>query len=180
MRPPVDEDRPVERSHVLKMVRAHLASQRILFREEACAADAAPLVRQRMRPALVLRRVPDRFGRGISAQATGLVERNPRVIGERRLPGVFGVIEPPVPRDVRRAATLGGRAADDEGRSGNRQQERRNPRSVPYVHVASRSEPPMSCGRRIIGRKTCATPGLSFRSSPVSRRKPAAGSSRAS
>ena len=57
MRAAIDEDWPVERSHVLKMVRTHLARQRILLGEDASAADTAPLMRQRMRTALIFRRI---------------------------------------------------------------------------------------------------------------------------
>ena len=78
VRPAVHEDRPVQRAHELDVVDARFARQRILLLEDARAAEAAPLVRRRVRPALVLRRSPDRFGRRVRAHAAGIVERNAR------------------------------------------------------------------------------------------------------
>ena len=107
MRPAVHEDRPVERAHELEAVADDLARDRIQVLQDARAADAAPLVRRRVRPALILRRAPDRFRRGVGAQAAGLVEREAEVIGERRLPGVLGAVEAPFAGDVRRPRALG-------------------------------------------------------------------------
>ena len=117
MRAAVDEDRPVERAHELHAVADDLAGDRIEVLQDARAADAAPLVRRRVRPALVFGRAPDRFRRRVGAQAAGLVEREAEVVGQRRLPGILGVVEPPFAGDVRRPR-LGGRAdVMDRGRA---------------------------------------------------------------
>ena len=85
MRAAVHEDRPVQRSHELDVIRLDVARQRILFFQDARAAEAAPLMRRRVRPALILRRAPDRFGRRVRPHAAGVVERNPEVVAEGRL-----------------------------------------------------------------------------------------------
>ena len=72
MRAAVDEDRPVERAHELHAVADDLAGDRIEVLEDARAADAAPLMRRRVRPALVFRRAPDRLRRRVGAQACRL------------------------------------------------------------------------------------------------------------
>ena len=64
-------------------------------------------MRRRVRPALVLRRAPDRFRRRVGAQPAGFVEREAEVVGERRLPGILGAVEPPLAGDVRRPGSLG-------------------------------------------------------------------------
>ena len=97
----VHEDRPIERAHVLKAVADDLARDRIEVFENAGAADAAPLVRRRVRPALVLGGAPDRFRRRIGAQTAGFVERNTEIVGQRRLARVLGVVDPPFPGDIR-------------------------------------------------------------------------------
>jgi hypothetical protein len=104
----------VERAHELHVVGAHLARERILLLEDAGAAEAAPLVRRRVRPALVFRRAPDRLGRRVGAHAPGLVERNAR--GNRRAgadrdrppPGLLVVLQRPFARDVGGVSVRGG------------------------------------------------------------------------
>ena len=49
-----------------------------------------------------LGRAPDRFRGRVGAQPARLVEGDAEVIGQRRLPGVLGVVEPPFARDIRR------------------------------------------------------------------------------
>ena len=85
MRPAVHEDRTVERAHELDVIDLHLARERILFLEDARAAEAAPLMRRRVRPALIFRRAPDRLGGRVRAQTPGVVERDAEVVAERRL-----------------------------------------------------------------------------------------------
>ncbi len=85
MRTPVHEHRPVQRPHELDVIRLHLPRQRILFLENARAAEAAPLVGGRVRPALILRSSPDRLRRGVRPLAARVVERNPEIVAKRRL-----------------------------------------------------------------------------------------------
>ena len=83
MRPVVEVDRPIERAHELHPVAEDVAGDRIELLEDARAADAAPLMRRRVRPALVLRRAPDRFGRRVGAQAAGFVEGEAEIVRQR-------------------------------------------------------------------------------------------------
>jgi hypothetical protein len=102
MRPVVEVDGPIERAHELQPVADDLARDRIELLQDARAADAAPLMGRRMRPALVLRRAPDRFGRRIGAEAAGLVEREAEVVGQGRLTRILTLVEPPLAGNVRR------------------------------------------------------------------------------
>ena len=122
MRTAVHEDRPVERSHELDVIRLDLARQRVLLLQDARAAEAAPLVRRRVRPALILGRAPDRLRRGVRALAAGGVEGNAQIVAERRLRRrVFLVVrQVPLARDVRWSLRTGGLG---EGRNGRQYQD---------------------------------------------------------
>jgi len=102
----VHEDRPVERAHELQAVADDVARDRIEILQDACATNAAPLVRRRVRPALVLRCAPDRFGRRVGAKASGFVERQTEVVSEWRLARVLGAVEPPFASNVRWSGDL--------------------------------------------------------------------------
>ena len=149
MRPAVHEDRAVERPHELDVVDLHLARERILFLEDARAAEAAPLVRRRVRPALILRRAPDRLRRRVGAQASGLVERDAEVVAERRLTetahhaGLLVVLQRPLARDVgwcqraRRLGQGGGRAQRPQQARGGQRDTLRGPESMSSRHISS-------------------------------------------
>ncbi len=135
MRAAVDEDRPVERAHELHAVADDLARDRIQVLQDARAADAAPLVRRRVRPALVLGRAPDRFRRRVGAQTAGFVEREAEVVGQRRLPGILGAVDPPFAGDVRRPAPpWADEAKVDDGRDGNHQHQSNRSHPSPSRH----------------------------------------------
>ena len=104
MRAAVHEDRPVQRPHELHVVDADIARQRVLLFENPRPPEAAPLVRRGVRPALVLQRSPDRLRRRVRSDAARLVEGNPGVVTQRRLPeGVpLVVVQAPFLRDVGR------------------------------------------------------------------------------
>jgi hypothetical protein len=106
----IDEDRPIERAHELHAVADDLPRDRIEVLQNPCTANAAPLVRRRVRPALILRCAPDRFGCGIGAKTASLVERETEIVGQRRLSWIFIAIQPPFSGDIGRPRTtaLGG------------------------------------------------------------------------
>ncbi len=140
MRTPVHEDRPVERPHELHVIGAHVARQRVLLLQNARAAEAAPLVRRRMRPALVFRRAPDRFRRRVRTLPAGGVEGNAEIVAKRRLRRrvLLVVRQRPFAGDVGgigRARRLGGeRDNRDDGR-----QRRRRERKKTGMHTASQT-----------------------------------------
>jgi hypothetical protein len=132
MGPAVHEHRAIERAHELNVIDRDLARQRVLLLEDARAAEPAPLVRRRMRAALVFRCAPDRLGARICTHATGVVEGNPEIVAERRLAqrpegaGLFVVLEPPFAGNVgwgrrprglreRRRAQQHGRGEEHQG-----------------------------------------------------------------
>ena len=120
MRAAVDEDRPIERTHELQAVADDFAGDRIQVFEDAGTADAAPLMRRGVWPALILRRAPDGFRCGVGAHSSGLVEREAKVICERRLAGILGAIDAPLTGNVRRPGTLRRHAKADDGGEGER------------------------------------------------------------
>ena len=142
VRAAVHEHRAVERAHELDVVHVDVARQRVLLLENPRAAKTAPLVRRRVRPALILRRAPNRFRRGVRAQATCLVEGNPCVVAKRRLRGQIPLvgIKSPFRGNVWRSAgalgTLGGyECIDQQCRS---KQKRRSRGSIGLIHVSTR------------------------------------------
>jgi hypothetical protein len=123
---PVHEDRPIERAHVLKAVPHDFARDGIEVFENAGAADAAPLVRRRVRPALILRGAPDRFRRRIGPHPAGFIERNTQIVGQRRLTGILAVVQPPLPCDIRRSRALGERSRVEKNRGSQCHEEASN------------------------------------------------------
>ena len=91
------------------MIDVDVARDRVLFLEDARATEASPLVRRRVRPALVFRRPPDRLRSRVRSETAGVVEGNARVVAERRLRREvpFVGVQSPLRRDVRRAGILG-------------------------------------------------------------------------
>ena len=127
VRPAVHEDRPVERAHELHPVADDLPGNRVQVLEDARAADASPLVRGGMRPALVFRGAPDRLRRRVGAKAAGFVQRQPEVVRQWRLARVLGAVEPPFTGDIRRPRALGAdpKVEHRGGGSGDDEQEGR-------------------------------------------------------
>src|SRR5690348_15579577 len=74
MWPSIDEDRPIERAHELQAIADNLPRDGIEIFQNACTTNAAPLVWRRVRPALIFRRAPDRFGCRVGAKTSGFVE----------------------------------------------------------------------------------------------------------
>ena len=88
------------------MIRLDFAREWVLLFENARAAKAPPLMRRRVRPALVLGSSPDRLGGRVSPHAARVVERNPEVIAKRRLSlpanlaGILVALKHPFPGNV--------------------------------------------------------------------------------
>ena len=141
VRTAVHEDRTVQRPHELDVIRPDVARQRILFLEDARPAKPAPLMWGRVRPALVFRRSPDRFRRGIGPQTPGLVEGDARIVAERRLGRgvVLVVLEAPFAGDVRRVhrpCGLCGRGDTGHHRERDEEPERHDASLIAVGHIA--------------------------------------------
>src|SRR5262245_63557591 len=103
MRTSVHVNRPIQRTHELNMVGFHVSREWILLFENASAAKAAPLMRRRVRTALVLGSAPDGFGAGVRAHSSCVIEWNPQIVPERRLAKTdFVNLMPPFASAVRR------------------------------------------------------------------------------
>src|SRR2546427_13002810 len=87
MRPPIHVDGPVQRQHELEVIRLHIPRQRILFLQDACASETPPLMRRRMRPALIFRRSPDGLGGRVRSLASRIIEWNAKIVAQRRVAG---------------------------------------------------------------------------------------------
>ena len=139
MRPPVHENRPVQRPHELDVIRPHFPREGVLFLEDARSSEAAPLVGGRVRSALILRCSPDRLGGGVRPHPARVVERNPEIVTQRRLRrGVLlVVVKAPFPGDVGgslRPSRLGKRWDTDQHRRGDEKHAPGNPIGV--VHIS--------------------------------------------
>ena len=99
----VQVDRPAHGTQILDVIGRQIACERVDFLGDPHASGAAPLMRRRVRPALKLRDSPDRLGRRFGPHAPGVVERNPEVVPQRRLSGIFVIESGPLPRKIRLA-----------------------------------------------------------------------------
>src|SRR5436190_20427747 len=85
MRTAIEVNHPVHRPPPLDMVGREVSRYRVDFLLKPRPADSAPLVRRRMRPALIFRDAPYGFGRSLGSQPACSVERSTKVVAQRRL-----------------------------------------------------------------------------------------------
>ncbi len=175
MRTAVHEDGTIERSHELDVIDPHVAGQRILLLEDAGATEAAPLMRRRMRPALILRRPEDRFGGRLRPHHAGGVEGNAGVVTERRLRRrvVLAVVEAPLAGDIRRILRTCGLRVRQRRCEGDDCREDQHPRrgSGVCVHTRLRIIPRRRLKSSMWGKACQPRPAGLTRPAPLSYRR---------
>ncbi len=97
----VEIDLPVQGAPELHVIGHGHAGQRVKLLDETRAADAAPLMRHRVRPATKLRRAPKRLCRRVGAQTSGVVERHAEVVAVGRLSGILVDLPEPFSGQIR-------------------------------------------------------------------------------
>ncbi|PYS19058.1 MAG: hypothetical protein DMG11_32215 [Acidobacteria bacterium] len=126
------------------MISPDIPRQRILFLEDSPASEPAPLVWGRVRSALIFRRSPDGLCRRVRPQAARIIEWNPQIVAQWRLPEaaqrpwILVTRQTPFTRNIGwilRTSGLGKSRDTDQHRYGEEKPKGGNLGSIGLIHI---------------------------------------------